>query len=138
ARARRELARPSPDNRDPAGASPWFRSIERESLILESRWSNAGPGFEHARLAIEQYRRACAADVFDIFLDRFDVFYLSRVSGVWLPGGRPIFRGIPPNTPEEVLTLHGMSFLRNEVNVDGLTIASWRRSRRILSSEPNI
>jgi hypothetical protein len=79
-----------------------------------------------------------AADVFDIFLDLFDVFYLSRASVVRLPGGRPIFRGIPPNTPEEVLALHGMSFLRNEVNVDGLTIANWRRSRRILSSEPNI
>jgi len=36
---------------------------------------------------------------------------------------------VPPNTPEEVLAAHGMSFLRNEVIVDGLAIASWQRSR---------
>jgi hypothetical protein len=69
-----------------------------------------------------------AANVFNIFLDLFDVFYLSRVHSVWLSGGRPIFHGVPPNTPEKVLALHGMSFLRNEVIVDGLTITSWHGS----------
>jgi hypothetical protein len=124
--------------------------VTRQVLALASDPSNASALFWNpAGATLEQALNMLgtplssigvlgAADVFDIFLNRFDVFYLSRVSGVWLPGGRPIFRGIPPNTPEEVLALHGMSFLRNEVNVDGLAIASWRRSRRILSSEPNI
>lgn len=97
-------------------------------------WNPAGATLEQA---LSMFGISCssigvlgAADVFDIFLGRFDKFYLSRASGVRLSGGRPVFRGVPPNTPEEVLALHGMSFLRNEVNVDGLTIASWRRSRR--------
>jgi hypothetical protein len=97
-------------------------------------WNPAGATLEQA---LSMFGASCgsvgvlgAADVFEIFLDRFDVFYLSRVFGVRLPGGRPIFRKLPANTPEDVLALHGMSFLRNEVIVDGLTIASWRRSRR--------
>jgi hypothetical protein len=96
-------------------------------------WNPVGATFEQA---LSMFGASCgsigvlgAADVFDIFLDRFDVFYLSRVFGVQLPGGRPIFRGVAPNTPEEVLVAHGMSFFRNEVIVDGLTIASWQGSR---------
>jgi hypothetical protein len=97
-------------------------------------WNPGGATLEQALSMLGDPCRSIgvlgAADVFEIFLDRFDVFYLSRVSGVLLPGGRLVFRGVPPNTPEEILALHGMSFLRNEVIVDGLTIAGWQRSRR--------
>lgn len=96
-------------------------------------WNPAGATLEQA---LSMFDAPCgsigvlgAADVFEIFLDLFDVFYLSRVRSVWLSGGRPIFHGVPPNTPEEILVLYGMSFFRNEVVVDGLTIASWQRSR---------
>jgi len=96
-------------------------------------WNPAGATLEHAlsmfRISSSSIGVLGGADVFEIFLGRFDVFYLSEVFGIRLPGGRPIFRGVPPNTPEEVLALHGMSFLRNEVIVDGLTITSWHGSR---------
>ena len=51
-----------------------------------------------------------AADVNQIFLERgFDAFHLSRVAGVRLPGGRPVFLGLGPNrTPEDILTEHGL------------------------------
>ena len=43
------------------------------------------------------------ADVFALFLDRYDVFYLTRAPGVWLPGGRPVFPDVPARAPEDVL-----------------------------------
>jgi hypothetical protein len=51
-----------------------------------------------------------AADANQLFLDYgFDAFHLSRVAGVRLPGGRPVFPGIgPDHTPEDILTQHGL------------------------------
>ena len=47
-------------------------------------------------------------EVFGLFLDKYDIFHLSRVSAVRLPGGRPVFPEVPAKTPEEVLTRHGL------------------------------
>jgi hypothetical protein len=50
-----------------------------------------------------------AGDVNQLFLDRFDAFHLSRVAGIRLPGGSPVFPGIgPERTPEDILTQHGL------------------------------
>ena len=43
-------------------------------------------------------------DVFDLFLDRYDSFYLTRGPRIRLPGGRPVFPGVPAPTPEAVLS----------------------------------
>jgi len=59
------------------------------------------------------------------------VFYLSRVAGVRLPGGLPIFREVPARTPEAVLAAHGLVKPECEL-VDagqGLTITGWRRCK---------
>jgi len=48
------------------------------------------------------------ADVFAVFADLFDVFYLTRAPGVWLPGGLPVLPGVPEKTPEEVLAGYGL------------------------------
>lgn len=42
-------------------------------------------------------------DIFGLFLPRYDLFYLTRVEGVTLPGGRPVFPGVPAETPEKLL-----------------------------------
>ena len=47
-------------------------------------------------------------EVFGMFLDRYDFFYLTRAPGVRLPGGRPVFPGVPEQTPEDVLAAHGL------------------------------
>lgn len=47
-------------------------------------------------------------EVFGLFLDKYDIFHLSRVSAVRLPGGRPVFPEVPAKTPEEVLTRRGL------------------------------
>jgi len=48
------------------------------------------------------------AEVCGLFLDRYDVFDLSRAPAVRLPGGRPVFPEVPARTPEEVLARHGL------------------------------
>jgi len=70
---------------------------------------------------------------FEQFLDRYDCFHLSRASGVRLPGGRPIFCTVPPQTPEEVLARHGL-FAGPVMVLDAaraVTTVNW--SRRPLS-----
>ena len=68
-------------------------------------------------------------EVFGLFLDRYDVFYLTRGPNVKLPGGRPVFPEVPALTPEEVLTRHGMDAREREV-LDagkGVEVVAWRR-----------
>lgn len=68
-----------------------------------------------------------------MFLDRYDVFYLSRAPDVRLPGGRPVFPDVPTRTPEEVLVSHGLERSRRQV-LDperGLAIVSWQRSSKL-------
>jgi hypothetical protein len=69
-------------------------------------------------------------DVFGLFLDRYDVFYLSQAPGVKLPGGRPIFNGVPARSPEEVLRSRGFEpGERRVLDPDkGIIVVSWRRS----------
>jgi dihydrofolate reductase len=47
-------------------------------------------------------------DVFGLFLPLYDEFHLTKGERVHLPGGRPVFPGIPPLTPEELLARHGL------------------------------
>jgi hypothetical protein len=58
------------------------------------------------------------------------VFYLSRVPDLTLPGGRPVFPGVPRSTPEEMLQTHGLhqaerTLLDAARKVD---LVTWRRS----------
>jgi hypothetical protein len=68
--------------------------------------------------------------VFGIFLDRYDVFHLSRAPDVRLPGGRPVFPEVPTRTPEQVLATHGLDWGQQQVldPAKGLAVVSWKRS----------
>lgn len=70
-----------------------------------------------------------ATEVFGLFLDRYDAFYLTRGPRVRLPGGRPVFPGVPQRTPETVLAAHGLAHTE-DISLDaatGLAVALWRR-----------
>jgi dihydrofolate reductase len=71
-------------------------------------------------------------DVFGLFLNLYDVFYLSRAPNVRLPGGVPIFPEVPDRTPEEVLTSRGLNLGIRQVLDDalGLSVTSWLRSSK--------
>ena len=76
-------------------------------------WNPAGASFEQALAALGTPDGIVGIiggpDVFGMFLDRYDVFHLSRAPDVRLPGGRPVFPEVPTRTPEEVLASHGLA-----------------------------
>jgi dihydrofolate reductase len=71
-------------------------------------------------------------EVFGFFLDRYDVFYLSRAPAVRLPGGRPVFPEVPARTPEQVLARHGLEPHRQQLldAEKGIAVVEWRRSAK--------
>ena len=97
-------------------------------------WNPAGASFEAALAALGTPNGIVGiigdTDVFGMFLDRYDFFHLSRAPGVRLPGGRPVFPGVPQRTPEEVLASHGLAPGRRQVldSAKGLVVVSWQRS----------
>jgi dihydrofolate reductase len=69
-------------------------------------------------------------DVFGYFLQLgYDVFYLTRVAGVRLPGGRPVFPGVPMRTPEDLLASRGLKGGPAEMldAAAGVSVVAWRR-----------
>jgi dihydrofolate reductase len=96
-------------------------------------WNPAGVAFERALSALGISDGAIAilggTSVFGLFLDRYDAFHLSRVPDVRLPGGRPVFPGVPDSSPEDVLAKHGLVADAPQVldRVKALTLTSWRR-----------
>jgi hypothetical protein len=99
-------------------------------------WNPEGASFEQA-LALLGTRDGSVGviggtDVFGTFLDRYDVFHLSRAPDVRLPGGRPVFPEVPTRTPEEVLASHGLDRGQRQVldPAIGLVIVSWQRSSK--------
>jgi dihydrofolate reductase len=97
-------------------------------------WNPAGATFEDALSALGMPDANVGViggpDVFALFLDRYDVFYLSRAPNVWLPGGRPVFPEVPERTPEAILTDHGLKpDTRVMLDADkDLTLVNWRRA----------
>jgi dihydrofolate reductase len=96
-------------------------------------WNPAGASLQEAMAALgtpgPNIGVIGGADVFASFLDRYDVFYLTRAPGVWLPGGRPVFPEVPASTPEELLAGHGFAPGPGVV-LDpqrGLTMVGWLR-----------
>src|SRR4029077_13381758 len=75
-------------------------------------WTPSGASFEAALAALGTSDGRVGViggtDVFGLFLDRYDFFHLSRAPNVRLPGGRPVFPGVPARTPEEVLLSNGL------------------------------
>lgn len=99
-------------------------------------WNPAGASFEQALAVLGTPDGSVGViggtDVFGMFLDRYDVFHLSRAPDVRLPGGRPVFPEVPTQTPEEVLASHGLDRGQRQVldPAKGLAIVSWKRSSR--------
>src|SRR6185312_5334261 len=97
-------------------------------------WNPAGASFEEAMdffgTATGNVGIIGGTVVFELFLSRYDVFHLSRAPGVQLPGGRPVFAGVPARTPEEVLAAHGLEPRQEQIldAASGLAVVNWQRS----------
>jgi hypothetical protein len=96
-------------------------------------WNPSGASFELAltSLGIPDGNVGVlgGTDVFGMFLDRYDVFYLSLARGVRLPGGRPVFPEVPSRSPEEILAAHGLGPGPRQVldAAKGVAVVSWQR-----------
>jgi dihydrofolate reductase len=74
-------------------------------------WNPAGASFEQAWSALGIPGGLLAViggtEIFGMFLGiGYDAFHLSRADRVHLPGGRPVFPGVPSRTPEDVMRSH--------------------------------
>lgn len=97
-------------------------------------WNPAGATFE-AACDVAGVRSGTVAviggpDVFDMFMDRYDTFWLSQAPGVRLPGGEPCFPGVPENSPQDVLAAHGMEAGDSQLldATEGVRVTPWRRA----------
>jgi len=97
-------------------------------------WNPAGATLEQALTMLGAPNDSIGViggtEVFGIFLDRYDIFFLSRAPGVHLPGGRPVFPEVPARTPEDVLAQHGLkSGPPQLLDVkNGVAVVKWHRS----------
>ena len=97
-------------------------------------WNPAGAPFEaacnHAGVHTGTIAIIGGPDVFDMFMDRYDTFWLSEAPKVSLPGGEPVFSGVPGQTPQQVLSSHGLvagqSLVLDAIN--GVIVTPWQRS----------
>jgi dihydrofolate reductase len=105
-------------------------------------WNPDGASFEqaceHAGVRSGKVAVIGGPDVFAMFLDRYDVFWLSQARGVHLPDGEPCFPGVPQRTPQQILERHGLT--ADEVRVldakHGVSVTAWRRSPETRSTQP--
>jgi hypothetical protein len=125
------------------------RSHRRKRLVLTRRvsgiaphptnakallWNPAGASFADALQALGSPEAAVGViggpDVFALFLDRFDIFHLSRAPDVRLPGGLPVFPEVLNGSPEAVLAAHGLIPGPTQLldPQSGLTLVNWRRA----------
>lgn len=67
--------------------------------------------------------------VFDMFMDRYDTFWLSEASQIKIPDGQPVFAGVPHQTPRQVLARHGLAPGDSRIldAANGVTVTPWRR-----------
>lgn len=97
-------------------------------------WNPAGASFEDACDYAGIHAGTVAViggpAVFEMFFDRFDVFWLSQAPHVHLPGGKPCFPGVPERTPQAILASHGMKAgeIRTLDAGHDVSVTAWRRT----------
>ena len=96
-------------------------------------WNPAGTPFDAALKAAGVDAGTVAViggpGVFDMFMDRYDVFWLSVAPRVRLPGGEPCFPGVPARSPQQILEAHGLQAGEPQMldPADDVSVTPWRR-----------
>lgn len=97
-------------------------------------WNPAGAAFEAACDFAGVHSGTVAIiggpDVFGMFLERYDTFWLSQAPRVRLPGGEPCFPGVPRHSPQEILAAHGLNAgIPRILDPAGeVSVTPWRRA----------
>src|SRR5712672_188807 len=96
-------------------------------------WNPAGASFDAACDFAGVHSGTVAIiggpDVFGMFMDRYDRFWLSQAPHVRLPGGEPCFPGVPARSPQDILAAHGLRAGDAQMLDidDGVSVTPWRR-----------
>jgi len=97
-------------------------------------WNPAGASFEQAA-EFAGVRAGTVAiiggpDVFGMFMDRYDTFWLSLAPQVKLPGGEGCFPGVPERTPEQILVSHGLKAGERRMldPAEQVSVTPWQRT----------
>jgi hypothetical protein len=96
-------------------------------------WNPAGAAFEaacdHAGVHSGTAAIIGGPDVFGMFMDRYDTFWLSQAPRVRLPGGEPCFPGVPERSPQAILAAHGLKAGEAQIldPAGGVSVTPWRR-----------
>jgi dihydrofolate reductase len=96
-------------------------------------WNPAGASFdaacEYARVRSGTVAIIGGPDVFGMFMDRYDTFWLSQAPRVRLPGGEPCFPGVPERSPQEILAAHGLKAGEAQIldAANNVSVTPWRR-----------
>lgn len=97
-------------------------------------WNPSGTSFEQAAefagVAAGSVAIIGGPDVFGLFMDRYDTFWLSLAPNVKLPGGEGCFPGVPERTPEEILASHGLKAGERQMldPSEQVSVTPWRRT----------
>ncbi len=98
-----------------------------------THWNPAGASFEdaceHAGITAGTATVIGGPEVFTMFLDRYDTFWLSLAPHVRLPGGKLAFAGANGRLPQALLADHGLVPAEPRVldPAEGVTLTAWRR-----------
>lgn len=97
-------------------------------------WNPSGASFE-AAADFAGVRSGLVAiiggpDVFGLFMDRYDTFWLSLAARVKIPDGEGCFPDVPARSPEQVLASHGLKAGETQIldTADGVSVTPWRRT----------
>lgn len=97
-------------------------------------WNPAGASFEDA-CRMSGVTDGIAAIiggpvVFEMFMDRYDTFWLSQAHGLTIPGGMGGFPGVPQRSPQDILAAHGLKADETRtLDADNrIDVTAWRRN----------
>jgi len=99
-------------------------------------WNPAGASFDaacdHAGVRSGTIAIIGGPDVFEMFMDRYDTFWLSLAPRVKLPGGEPCFPGVPEHSPQEILAAHGLRAGESQILdiANDVSVTPWRRAHQ--------
>jgi dihydrofolate reductase len=97
-------------------------------------WNPAGASFEaacdHAGIRSGTVAIIGGPNVFAMFLDRYDTFWLSQAPHVRLSDGEPCFPGVPARSPQAILAAHGLVAGTAEIldAAHDVSVTPWRRA----------
>jgi dihydrofolate reductase len=98
-----------------------------------SLWNPAGASFEtacdHAGVHHGTIAIIGGPDVFDMFLDRYDTFWLSQAPRVRIPDGEGCFPGVPAQSPQQILAAHGLEAGNTRIldAANDVSVTPWQR-----------